>query len=67
MSDRIEQIGEEPPFKCASVKRVINDQRQEGGREFDKKKGKKDEKTQDRQPASSTGGNQCGSIIDIEA
>lgn len=53
MSDRIEQIREEPPFICVSVKQVIHDRRQGETYEFGKKKkGKKDEKAQDRQSAS---------------
>lgn len=51
MSDSIERIQEEPPFKCASVKQVVNEKKQDECYEFGKnKKGKKDEKTQLRQP-----------------
>lgn len=51
MSDSIERIQEEPPFKCASVKQVVNEKKQDGCYEFGKnKKGKEDEKTQLRQP-----------------
>lgn len=47
MSDSIERIQEESPFRCASVKQVVDEKKKDGCYEFGKnKKGKKDEKKQ---------------------
>ncbi|MBM2835448.1 MAG: hypothetical protein HW406_2609 [Candidatus Brocadiaceae bacterium] len=45
----IERIQGEQPFRCASVKHVVNERKQDGSHDFSKnKKGKKDERTQER-------------------
>jgi hypothetical protein len=50
MSDGIERIQEESPFRCVSVKQGVNEKKQDGCHEFGKnKKGKKDEKKQSKQ------------------
>lgn len=53
MSENIEWIREEMPFKCSSVKQVVHEKKQDGCYEFGKnKKGKKDKKTQEKQSVS---------------
>jgi len=49
MSDSIERIQKDMPLRCASVEHVFNERKQDGSYDFGKnKKGKKDEKTQER-------------------
>ncbi|MFN3531410.1 MAG: hypothetical protein ACK41Q_02690 [Candidatus Brocadia sp.] len=53
MSENIERIREEMPFKCSSVKQVVHEKKQDRCYEFGKnKKGKKDKKTQEKQSVS---------------
>lgn len=50
MSDSIERIQKDIPFRCASVEHVVNERKKDGSYESGKKKkGKKDEKTPERQ------------------
>lgn len=45
----MERIREGHPFRCASVKHVVNERKQDGSYDFGKnQKGKKDEKAQER-------------------
>lgn len=53
MSENIERIREEMPFKCSSVKQVAYERKQDGCYEFGKnKKDKKDKKKQEKQSVS---------------